>query len=241
MRTIFWLFSLCSLCLKLVASTDMYYGKNYGVANNERDLLLIQHAAKSYYLALEHKGKLKKGAYSSNPGSICFLLNNLCSLERANHLHITLDQGMSLIFALHGNSASLANTVGIDVSYRMLMSDLLLKHGKELGLSSNTKILNTDAFEVDLSLIPKPIDIFFYDGHFSRLDLELAFVYFNPCFADTFIAVVDDWGWEQVRGGTFDAFDELEYEILFETVIYPGAEGNGLYLAVIRKKGAALT
>ena len=47
-----------------------------------------------------------------------------------------------------------------------------------------------------------------------------AFLYYNEIFADVFIAVVDDWGCPWIRGPTFKAFAKLNYEILYEDVIF---------------------
>jgi hypothetical protein len=48
--------------------------------------------------------------------------------------------------------------------------------------------------------------------------------------------VVDDWDLEQVRMGTFNAFKQLGYQILYQNEIFPAEDvGNGQYVAVIKK------
>jgi hypothetical protein len=55
-------------------------------------------------------------------------------------------------------------------------------------------------------------------------------------FAGVLIAIVDDWEWGPVHNGTFKAFDELNYEVLFQThLLSTNGYWNGIYLAVIRK------
>ena len=86
-----------------------------------------------------------------------------------------------------------------------------------------------------------PINVFFYDGSHDEKSQELAFTYFNSVFDDLFIAIIDDWNWDYVRKGTNNAFNKLNYEILFEKSFFTPYNGdtsswwNGLYIAVVKK------
>ncbi len=70
----------------------------------------------------------------------------------------------------------------------------------------------------------------------------MAFTYFDPILDDLFIAVVDDWNWDDVKTGTRLAFEKLDYHVLYEVELPASANGdtlnwwNGLYVAVISRK-----
>lgn len=104
------------------------------------------------------------------------------------------------------------------------------------------KFYSHDCFDVDPeSFVFEEVNIYFYDGGHARQDQANAFLYYNNILDDVFIAIVDDWNWDDVRNGTFDAFKELGYQILYEVSLPSDGNGdiskwwNGLYVAVIRK------
>ena len=86
------------------------------------------------------------------------------------------------------------------------------------------------------------INVYFYDGDHSFEAQKSAFTYFNDIFADTFIAIVDDYNREHVRQGTMAGFQELNYQVLFDVFLPASFDGDkkqwwdGLYVAVIAKK-----
>ena len=227
---------VCFLLTSLLsAETRLFYEKNYDSSRNEREGMLIEHASGSYYDALDKKAKFTSNQFLSHIVPMNYLLNNLCNLKEASHLHIGLDKGMSFVCALFGNEALLSEVIGIDsyVESPAAKLNCYMFCDKHLE-GKDYQILISDCFSVEKSIFKKPVDIYFYDADHSLIAQELAFTYYNDILADVFIAVVDDWGWDRVREGTFTAFDQLGYTILYETIIPPG-DGNGQYLAVIRK------
>lgn len=142
------------------------------------------------------------------------LLNNICSFLNTRYLEIGTHKGASLICALYKNPITYA--YGIDNWSEF--------GGPKVEFYANLKKyipnypcthLTADAFQVDVSKLPK-FNIYFYDGGHATIDQERAFTHYNSCFDDVFIAIVDDWMWDQVRVGTFNAFDKLGYTLLFE-------------------------
>jgi hypothetical protein len=159
------------------------------------------------------------------------LLNNLCSLNGAAHLHIGLEHGRSFVAALYKNETTLAEAVGID-----LESNRLIEGRCRQYLKGGYKIINQDCFSIDLSVFKHPIDVYLYDAGHTKEDQRDAFTYYNGALADVFVTIVDDWMFDQVREGTFQAFDELNYSVLYQDTIPSGdAFGSGQYLAVIKK------
>ncbi len=233
-------------------STNHFYKDSYPTKNSAYEDLLVRHTKDSFERAMRRESNLNnsrlespeffKDIHNQSPhGLIPYLhiVNNLCSLQDAAHLHIGLYTGASFICALLGNEKHLTDKIGID----WYVDDKSLRH-KEICLNACNKYLEkkdftflvSDCFAVDISLFKRPIDIYVYDAGHAMLEQEMAFTYYNSIFAKTFIAVVDDWAWDQVREGTFKAFDKLNYEILYECEIPSGDSlGNGQYIAVIRK------
>lgn len=179
----------------------------------------------------------------SSPKGRCFL-NNLCSLPGTIYLEIGCWKGSTFVSALYGNQNSVVGAIGID--------DWSQFTGPEKCFSTNCRnflqqlpyqFYSHDCFSKDpQEFIKTPVNIYFYDGGHSEEDQAQAFLFYNSVLDDVFIGVVDDWNWEEVRAGTFRAFSELNYEILYEAALPARKIGqdiedwwNGYYVAVIRK------
>ena len=192
---------------------------------------------------------------------ICFrhMLNNICSISGANYLEVGTFRGSSLVSAAYGNTGILNEIHAIDNFSEFVMEETgfhprddvrknldLYLPGKQ---QDNIHFHEEDCFSLDLGKLPK-IQVYFYDGEHSRESQTKAFTYFEPVFDDVFIAIVDDWEQRQVRLGTIDAFDKINYDIVSSRAIIPGARpGNanrvnnpdyfwwsGTYIAVLKKR-----
>ena len=88
------------------------------------------------------------------------------------------------------------------------------------------------------------VDIYFYDGNHSFESQRDALIYFQDCFADEFIYLVDDWGDEDVVKGTYAGIEKIGYEILFsDNTSNWGADptsrygwGSGWFIAYLKKE-----
>lgn len=102
----------------------------------------------------------------------------------------------------------------------------------------------SDAFSLDLSLVEKGIDFYFYDASHSREDQKKALIYYKPVLDDEFIYGCDDWDYEEVKEGTMEGIDQGGYEILFQKELHgaiPGEHDNdsywrGYWVALLKKK-----
>jgi len=199
---------------------------------------------------------------------VCFrhLMNNLCSYSTgANYLEIGVFKGSTLISSVYGNEAVLNEVHAIDNFSEFVPGDAgthgTYPHPKdELQKNMNMFLPNTkdkiqlheaDCFQFDLSKLPK-IDIYFYDGEHSAESQYKAFKYYEPAFADIFIAVIDDWAQGGVRRGTKKAFAEIDYDVIASRAIIPGKRPNGAsrvdnpcrywwcgtHLALLKKRGS---
>ncbi len=99
-----------------------------------------------------------------------------------------------------------------------------------------------DCFTLDTKKIfTHPINVYFYDGNHDAWAQEKAFTYFNSSLDDLFVAIIDDWNWDDARRGTIEAFKKLNYDVLFEQELAAARFADmeqwycGIYVAVIRK------
>ena len=61
------------------------------------------------------------------------------------------------------------------------------------------------------------VDIYFYDGAHEVEDQKKALTDFEPCFADEFIYLVDDWSSWEVPDATFKGLDAINYDVVWQT------------------------
>ncbi len=219
------------------------YNKNYEIPCSTYEIELVNHVKISLQKALNFESKLNETGFaedikikiwnSDTPSD--HLLNNLCNLPGASHLHIGLLKGGSFIAALYGNQDILNEQIGVDWFKEYPKDEFDSNCAPYLEIDK-CQILNHECFKVNKSLFTSTIDIYFYDADHSLKGHQSAFTYYNDVFSDVFIAVIDDWKCPWVRRPTFKAFEKLGYRILYEAII-PANEsyGHGQYVAVIKK------
>jgi len=171
------------------------------------------------------------------------LLNWLCSADDINYLEIGVHRGSTFIPALWDNDA-----VGTCID--IWDSHWALKDAQRVDLETNLEewlpgrpvnIIEHDMFTVDLTLIPPNVNVFFFDGPHDRDAQYQAFAYYDPVFADRFVALVDDWNNIESKEETRRAFKDLGYKVRAEWEL-PGTPcrdearwWNGLYVAMVEK------
>jgi agmatinase len=180
---------------------------------------MVHHVRTGLSAAGEGRSKLPESVLSlpgmSSP-KVRHLLNNLCDRPGARYLEIGVLTGSTLVSALFGNPYARAwaieNWSEFGGPREGLLSSLdLLSHEERSRLA----VLEEDCFGLDLRGLG-PCDVYFYDGNHERLSQRLAFTRFDPVLSDPFVAIVDDWNWEDVRQGTREAFAQLGYTAAFE-------------------------
>ncbi len=215
---------------------------NYDFLTN--DQFLLYHVKNCITKTNEHTSKLTKEVLSINGMSsskVRHFLNNVCSLEGAQYLEIGVYKGSTFIAGLYKNN-NLIDPIAIDNWSEFGGKDVFKQYTNKFLSGNAFRVIDQNAFSINVhQLFYRPVNIYFYDGNHSYEAQYKAFTHYDKVFADTFIAIVDDWNWDQVRNGTRDAFKELGYTILFEEVLpapYNGDKDNwwnGLYVAVIKK------
>lgn len=183
-------------------------------------------------------------------------MNNLCNFKGANYLEVGVYRGSTLISSIYGNESIMGEVHAVDnyseftdhsdpkAAYHEALDRYLPDTKDKIQFHEN------DCFNLDLSILPK-IDIYFYDGEHSAESQYRAFKYFEPIFADCFIAVVDDWEQRKVREGTKRAFEEINYDVVASRAVIPGMRPDnvsrvdnptldwwcGTHVTVLRKRG----
>jgi hypothetical protein len=215
---------------------------------NARANQMIDHVKHSIALAEMNISKLPEEVVKIRGLTslkIRHLLNHLCSMPNASYLEIGCWKGATLAAAVYDNSLqaiAIDNWSEFSENHRASAEEFNRNLGPYIK-NGLLKFYEVDCFKVDKpKVFTQPINIYFYDGNHSVLSQWKAFTFFDSVLDDCFIAIVDDWNWEQVKVGTQRAFKDLNYTVLFERSLSTGSatdpDGwwNGLYVAVIRKK-----
>lgn len=104
-----------------------------------------------------------------------------------------------------------------------------------------------DCFAVDPRRIRSSINFYFYDAMHDHANQKKAYTHYNSVLDPVFLTVIDDWNDPEARSGTFEAFGELDYTVLFEQQIpteywnmkggsgNPNTFWNGLGVFLIQK------
>ena len=122
--------------------------------------------------------------------------------------------------------------------------EFIRNFGKYKGIN-NASFIEKDCFNLDVKTLGK-FNIYMYDGEHSRASHFKALTYYYDCLDDTFIYIVDDWNWYDVRQGTLDAIKHLGLEVCFYHEIRTTQDNstttdrigwwNGAYVAVLKKE-----
>jgi hypothetical protein len=206
---------------------------------DERAQRLVAHVQASLAKAEQGISKLDARHFAiEGMTSPCIqrLLNNLCSWEDAVYLEIGVWRGATLISAVYGNT--LKEVIAIDNWSEFEGPRAIFFNNIKYYLpGNNIKVIEHDSFSVDKeSIFHNPVNIYFYDGNHRTESQKLAFTYYHSVLDDVFVALVDDWEWDDVKAGTFAAWQELGYKELYRRT-YPRCRDwhNGFMIAVLQK------
>lgn len=172
-----------------------------------------------------------------------YLLNHLCKWNNAVFLEIGCLRGSTLCAAVRGNELPLKHVFAVDNwSEFGGPRDQFFQNIIKFIPKARLTVIEKDCFALPLSEVFKyPVDIYFYDGDHSYNSQRMAFTYFEPIFNDVFVAIVDDWRWDDTFNGTLHGIEEAGYQVLFREDLYRQSvsnnEGywNGLCVMVLKK------
>jgi hypothetical protein len=172
--------------------------------------------------------------------------NALLDMEDARYLEIGTWRGSSSCSAMCGNAAKV---LCIDnwSEFGGPKDDFLKNFETYKGRNDATFIEN-DCFMVDTKYLPL-FNVYLYDGNHTQDSHYRALLHYIDNLDDTFIFIVDDWNWQEVRNGTYESIKKLNLEILYEKEIRLTMDNthspqplagdtwwNGIYVAILKKR-----
>lgn len=180
-------------------------------------------------------------------------INNLCELPDCKYLEAGVFQGSIFAAAVERNDLvataidnfSESSIVPMDSNVNINSEkgnnkEIFLRNIKDLVLNKQVNIIDSNVFETDLNKISLKSNVIFmdiehtYESHYNFLNK------FYEKIDNTFVYVVDDWNWLQVRDATFKSIEDLKLKTLFKEEIFTKGEDkndywNGLGIFVLNK------
>jgi len=163
-------------------------------------------------------------------------LNNLCSIKDwpINYLEIGVWAGSTFLASGFMNDNSINKMVAIDNFSQFNEEDIktlfLSNVLKNLGLPefdvSKVKLFEENCFELDVSTLGGPFNVYFYDGPHSLKDTEMSLTYYDSILDDVFIYIVDDWQEDEIQEGAKKAIKKLGYKIHYEISLHGKGGSN---------------
>lgn len=228
-------------------------GERYGTDMDAKILHIINSVKKSENGLSKITGNSDILNYKGMTG-ICtrHFYNNLCSDERIfngdiRYLEIGTWNGSSSISAMYKNKVK-GTFIDNWSEFGGDSSNFTTNLEKYTG-TKNYKFIENDCWTLDTKSIGK-YNVYLYDGGHTEDDHYKSLVYYYDNLEDTFIFIIDDWNWEDVRNGTFRAIKDLGLDIKFkheiildssELVNMPDHSGkntwwNGIGIFILSKK-----
>ncbi len=179
-------------------------------------------------------------------------INSLVSkVAQPRYLEVGSWMGSTLCAAIHGNRL---RAFAID-NWSMFGGPLqaFLRNVADCdSANADFNMLTADFRAVDFARLGC-FNVYLFDGPHERQDQYDGVVRAQPALDEEFVLVVDDWNWEAVRSGTFDAVRDLGLQVLLGIEIRTTLDGshpaiarqqsdwhNGYWLAVLQKPQAVM-
>ncbi len=140
--------------------------------------------------------------------------NAVCSAPETRYLEIGTWKGSSICSAIYKNTGKFTCIDNFSEFSETSTRIELLKNLTTFRGNTHVTFIEEDSFEVDVSELPK-FNIYLYDGDHTREAHAQALTHYISCLDDTFIFIVDDWNWFNVRNGTTDAIEQLGLKVLY--------------------------
>jgi hypothetical protein len=143
--------------------------------------------------------------------------NNICNsdkLSNIKYLEIGTWYGSSSVSSIYNNNIQ---AYFID-NWSQFNGDLNIfkKNIDKFGNKpSSYNIIESDCWKVNLDTFKYKFNVYLFDGDHTELDHFKSLEYYYPVLEDTFVFLVDDWNWPNVRDGTMRAIDTLNLHVLF--------------------------
>jgi Glycosyl transferase family 90 len=175
-----------------------------------------------------------------------FINNLIESIADARYLEVGVWMGSTLCSAVYGNSV---HAVGIDnwSQFGGPASQFLTNLSRFKTADANVSFLESDFRAISFSCLGR-FNVYLFDGPHLAKDQRDGVAFALPALEDSFVLIVDDWNWADVREGTMAALRELALSVEYMTEVrttldgsHPQAAGqhsdwhNGYLFAILSK------
>jgi len=151
-----------------------------------------------------------------------FINNLIADPIVKNYLEIGVWKGSTAIAALYGNVVKLHSYWTIDnwAEFSGPRNEYVKNFADHVG--ADPHLIDGDCFAVNLGVHDiSDVDVYFYDGGHDREHHRKAVTHYLGGMKDSFIFLVDDWAWEDVKNGTFDGIKQAGLTIDFQLELMP--------------------
>ena len=166
-------------------------------------------------------------------------LNNLCehiaNLTPVKYLEIGSWQGSTILAASYKNVGEFyavddfSQFSEISISkcspeYTLIDSveNVFMRNKERFKKDCQFSFIGGDCWKIDQNVLPKNLNIYFYDGPHGLQDHEDALTKYLPVLADEFIFIVDDWNGYNAKQGTKNGIEKNNLKQLY----YEGVGDN---------------
>lgn len=181
-----------------------------------------------------------------------YLINNIIAgLDDPRYLEVGSWMGSTFCSAIHRNKLT---AVAIDNWSEFEGPIFQFFYHVAIHCSKQTKIsvLTSDFRDVKYDSLGTKFNVYLFDGPHLYEDQYDALALSMRALDDEFIFIVDDWNWEAVRKGTFDAIHNNNLDIAFQVEVRTSSNNkqpeqygpyafknsdwhNGYFIGVLRK------
>jgi hypothetical protein len=168
--------------------------------------------------------------------------NNILNKDNMHYFEIGTWKGSSVCSAMFENNATVVCCDNWS-EFNGPKSEFLHNFNKFKG-NNNARFIEENCWNINSQELPK-FNVYLYDGDHSREAHYKALTHFIDAMDSTFIFIVDDWNWEQIRTPTLKSIQDLKLKVLFEKEIRLSSNDqvtheretwwNGMYVAVLQK------
>lgn len=184
-------------------------------------------------------------------------LNNLCQLDDVRLLEIGSYRGSTFCSAIENNQVKAVSIdnwstptinparnvegwTGTDDPLTEFKQNIQSVLGKNQVMGFNEDVNN-----IDLVKMPFKFNVVFYDGDHTYDSTHNFLNKFSSVFEETFVLIMDDWNWEQIKTATEDWAKEYTTTIYKKEIQTKGEDPddfwNGLGIFVLRKNREHIT
>lgn len=146
--------------------------------------------------------------------------NNLLNKEGIRYLEIGVYKGSSTCAAMCGNKAEVICVDNWSECGGIKNKNEFISNFNKFKGENDAKFIEKDCFKLTQADLfqgnEEKFNIYMYDGPHQKNNHYNALKYFLPYLDDTFIFIVDDWNWRDVRDGTKQALKDTGLKILYE-------------------------